>query len=165
MFSNSKKRSRQKMRKVDIHSEGISLPFEKISKKNLKDIVISIFKILKIDNIETAIIVTDNEYIKNINNEYRKKNYPTDVISFAQRDVPFPSVQNNIENLGDIFISIEKAEEQSREYDVTLIDEMKRLLVHGILHLIGYDHEKSGEDEEIMHKKEDEILKNLIISK
>jgi len=153
------------MRKIDIHSEGISLPFENISKKNLKDIVISIFKILKIDNIETAIIVTDNEYIKNINNEYRSKNYPTDVISFAQRDIPFPSVQNNIENLGDIFISIEKAEEQSREYDITLNDEMKRLLVHGILHLIGYDHEKSGEDEEIMHRKEDEILKNLIISK
>ena len=74
------------MRKIEVHCEEISLPYKEISTKIIKDVSSTIFKILNIENIEVAIIITGNEYIKEINKEYRNKNYPTDVISFAERD-------------------------------------------------------------------------------
>ena len=66
-----------------------------------------------------------------------------------------------MESIGDIYISLEKASENAKSYGIELIHEIKRLIVHGILHLIGFDHEKSAADERIMRNKEDEILEIL----
>jgi probable rRNA maturation factor len=83
------------------------------------------------------------------------------VISFAYRDDLFPGINGEIEELGDIYISLEKASEQSLDYEVSLKDELKRLLVHGILHLIGYDHEISDKEDKRMRDMEDKIFNEI----
>lgn len=148
--------------KADFFTEGtISLPYNGVSKGKLAVYLKKIFKSLKLENISISIIICDNDYIKKINKKYRKKNKSTDVIAFSYRENPFPAVKLDSEPLGDIYISLEKADENAMVYEVSLIDEIKRLLVHGVLHLIGFDHEKSGKDEKIMRKKEEEILYTL----
>ncbi len=99
-----------------------------------------------------SIYLCDNETIKELNKRYRNKDYPTDVLSFVYDDEDL---------LGEIIISLEKCEEQAVEYGVTNDTEFKRLLVHGILHLLGYDHELGKQEAEIMFGKEDEILKSI----
>lgn len=146
---------------IDFFTEGnISLPYKGITTRKLSIYLKKICKTLKLKNISIAIIICDNDYIKKINKKYRKKNKSTDVIAFSYRENPFPAVKLDSEPLGDLYISLEKAAENAMTYNVGLIEEVKRLLVHGVLHLIGYDHEKSGKDEKIMQKKEEEILKN-----
>ena len=115
---------------------------------------------LKCDPIVSVSFV-DNKYIHKINKKYRQIDRPTDVISFA-----FLDTENNYDTilysqvpvvLGDIYISIDKAKEQASEYGHSLNRELCFLFVHGLLHLLGYDHmEKS--DEEVMFKLQDEIL-------
>ena len=102
--------------------------------------------------LEINLIFTDNAYIKRINLDYRMKNAATDVISFEG-----PSG-------GDIFISVEKAKAQADEYGATLPEELKRLLVHGTLHVLGYDHIKSA-DAVKMRAKEKKYLKKAMEKK
>ena len=148
--------------KIKIYSEGnITLPFEDIKKKDIKIYLFKICKHLLINKASINLIVTDNEYIQKINKDYRNKDKPTDVISFVYIDPPFPDINSKNKFLGDIFISLEKASSQAKDYEVTLKDEIKRLLVHGVLHLIGYDHERSKEDEYEMRNKEEEVLGSI----
>lgn len=104
-------------------------------------------------------IFCDNEYIKELNREYRKKDKSTDIITFAYQDAPFPEIGLKDIPLGDIFISLEKALDQSEEYENGFKNEIQRLLIHGVLHIIGFDHEKSREDEIKMMIREEELLK------
>ena len=108
-----------------------------------------------------SVTIVDNAYIHEINKTYRHIDRPTDVISFAflddnpKRDELFQSGQMVV--LGEIYISFEKAQEQATSYEHSLDRELKFLFVHGLLHLLGYDHMKK-EDEEIMFRLQDEIL-------
>ena len=108
-----------------------------------------------------SVTVVDNDYIHEINRNYRHKDAPTDVISFAfmddnpDRDALFHSGKMVV--LGEIYISYQKAEDQAKEYGHSIEREMKFLFVHGLLHLLGYDH-MIKEDEEIMFRLQDEIL-------
>ncbi|MFH0974417.1 MAG: rRNA maturation RNase YbeY [Spirochaetota bacterium] len=148
--------------KIDIFTEGnISLPYLDITEKRIKKTVAAICKKLKLKSAVITIILCDNKYIKKINKDYRKKNEPTDVISFSYREIPFPAVKSGLEELGDIYISLEKASENAEKYEAAFADEITRLLIHGVLHLLGYDHERSDEDEKIMRAKEEEILANF----
>lgn len=102
-----------------------------------------------------SIVFVTNYEIQRLNKEYRNKDSVTDVLSFALID---NLINYNIENeIGDIFISIEKAIEQSIEYNHSVIREICFLSVHGFLHLLGYDHQNSN-DEKIMIEKQNEIL-------
>ena len=103
--------------------------------------------------------ITNNEEIHKINREYRDVDRPTDVISFAFLDDKNekPLKGNIPTSLGEIIISYEKAEEQAKEYGHSLGREMSFLFVHGLLHLLGYDHMKK-DDELVMFKLQDEIL-------
>lgn len=112
---------------------------------------------------ELDVIIVDNEYIHKINKEYRGVDRPTDVISFALEDEPDIKLDHRI--LGDIYISIDKAREQANEYGHSLKRELCFLTVHGVLHLLGYDHMKSKKDEEVMFGKQDKILKDLEIER
>ena len=119
------------------------------------------FKTLNL-NFEPVISVSfiDNEEIHKINKEYRKIDRPTDVISFAfldneDREKEYKSGLPVI--LGDIYISLDKASEQANEYGHSLKRELCFLFVHGLLHLLGYDHMKK-EDEDIMFPLQDKIL-------
>lgn len=102
-----------------------------------------------------SIILSDNDFIKNINAEYRGKDRTTDVISFAYHDSGESFEVFDI--LGDIIISLDRVEEQSIEYGHNFEREFYYVLTHGILHLLGYDHLE--EDEKVlMRKKEEELL-------
>jgi probable rRNA maturation factor len=145
------------MIKIEIFSEGVRLPYRNVGKKKISYIARTAAGLLKLENVQITVIITNDSYIKAINKQYRKKNSPTDVLSFSNRDRPFPPVSVACEEMGDIYISIERAASQAEEYRTAFIDEVRRLLVHGILHLAGYDHERSKEDEAAMARKEEEL--------
>jgi len=109
----------------------------------------------KLDDVEFNIIIIDNERIKQINKEYRNIDKETDVISFALEDYEDIKLQHRL--LGDIYISIDKAKGQALEYNHSLLRELGFLSIHGLLHLLGYDH-MNPEDEKIMFDKQKEIL-------
>ncbi len=116
---------------------------------------------LNIDAIFNVIIV-DNDYIHNLNRDYRGVDRETDVITFALEDDQ--TFNPEIRVLGDIYISIEKAKSQAEEYGHSLIRELSFLAVHGFLHLLGYDHMKK-EEEEVMFKLQEEILDEVGIKR
>ena len=121
--------------------------------------------VIQRENLENAIfnvIIVDNSYIHKINKEYRNVDRPTDVISFALEDSE--DAKTDFRVLGDIYISIDKAHEQAILYEHSFLRELSFLTIHGLLHLLGYDHmEKS--DEVIMFKKQEEILNEAGITK
>lgn len=117
----------------------------------------------KLDNLVFNIIIVDNEYIHTLNRDYRHVDRPTDVITFALED------NGRIETeegriLGDIYISIDKAKEQAKEYGHSLKRELSFLTVHGFLHLLGYDH-MTKEDEKVMFEKQERILESYGIKR
>lgn len=114
------------------------------------------------DFIVNIIFVTSKK-IQEINKFYRKKDAVTDVISFANREIEF-KVLNPYNEIGDIFICIDRAIEQSKEYGHTLIREIVFLAVHGYLHLNGFDH-MTKEDEKVMINKQKNILELANIRK
>ena len=108
-----------------------------------------------------SVTIVNNDYIHEINRTYRHIDRPTDVISFAFLD-DVPNKEALLQSkqmvvLGDIYISYEKAEEQAKSYGHSLERELKFLFVHGLLHLLGYDH-MNEEDEKVMFRLQDEIL-------
>ncbi|GEN50699.1 rRNA maturation RNase YbeY [Alkalibacterium pelagium] len=116
-------------------------------------------------NAEVSITVVSNEKIREINREYRDKDKVTDVISFAIEDDEDDVLKEfDMEgitiprDLGDIFISYDKAVEQAEEYGHSVERELGFLMVHGFLHLNGYDH-MTDEDEKRMFALQEEILK------
>ena len=117
----------------------------------------------KLNNCVFNIIITDNEYIHKINKEYRGIDRPTDVISFALEDNK-DFIEPEFRVLGDIYISLDKAKEQAELYGHSFLRELSFLTVHGLLHLLGYDHMEK-EDEVEMFKKQDEILNEFGITK
>ena len=117
----------------------------------------------KLNNCVFNIIITDNEYIHKINKEYRGIDRPTDVISFALEDNT-DFIEPEFRVLGDIYISLDKALEQANEYGHSFLREICFLTVHGLLHLLGYDHMNES-DEKVMFSKQDAILNEFGITK
>lgn len=113
------------------------------------------------ENAELSVSFVNNTEIQELNKEYRKKDEPTDVISFALQDEITDSIDIIGSDapliLGDIIISIEKVEEQAMEYNHSFERELGFLAVHGFLHLLGYDH-MNETDEKIMFQKQNDIL-------
>lgn len=123
------------------------------------------------ENYIVDVIIVDNKSIQEINRDYRKNDKPTDVISFAFFDDENETISSDIPlSLGQIVISYEKAEEQAKEFGHSVNREMSFLFVHGMLHLLGYDHMKKN-DEIVMFQLQDEILgghkmeKNELVTK
>jgi len=114
-------------------------------------------------NLEFNIIFVNNELIRQLNKEYRNKDNYTDVISFALEDYDDIKYSNK-RLLGDIYISVDKAMEQSTEYGHTVLRELAFLSIHGFLHLLGYNHENK-QDEDIMFYKQEMILNEYGIKK
>lgn len=117
----------------------------------------------KLNNIVFNVILVNNEIIQEINKNYRNIDAATDVISFALEDnKDFPLSEYRI--LGDIYISIDKVEEQSKLYGHSFLRELAFLTIHGFLHLLGYDH-MNIEDEKVMFSKQELILNEYGIQK
>lgn len=117
-----------------------------------------------VDNLEFNVIIINNEEIHKINKEYRGIDRPTDVISFALEDYKDIKYENDYRVLGDIYISIDKVKEQAKEYGHSEKRELAFLTVHGLLHLLGYDHMEK-EDEKVMFSRQELILDGYGITK
>ena len=112
---------------------------------------------------EISITLTDNKGIHAINKQFRNIDAPTDVLSFPlveyeETEEP-PVDEENM--LGDIIISLERAEEQANEFGHSFEREVSFLTVHSMLHLLGYDHVNSEEEDKEMRRRQSEIMKNL----
>lgn len=109
----------------------------------------------KLENVEFNIIFVDSDTIHEINRNYRHVDRVTDVISFALEDNETITLDHRV--LGDIYICVERAEEQAKEYGHSFLRELAFLSIHGLLHLLGYDHMEK-EEEKIMFSKQEDIL-------
>ena len=117
---------------------------------------------------EVSVTFVDNEAIHEINRQYRDKDQPTDVISFALEELGEGEIEiigDDIPRvLGDIIISTDRTKEQAEEYGHSFERELGFLAVHGFLHLLGYDH-MTEEDEKVMFGKQDIILSSFGLSR
>ncbi len=119
-------------------------------------------KILNIKKVEFNVIVVDKDYIHELNKTYRDKDMETDVISFALEDDKTFNPEERV--LGDIYISIDRVHSQAKEYGHSEIRELCFLAVHGMLHLLGYDH-MTKEEEQEMFSLQDKILEECNITR
>lgn len=148
------------MNKIEIFNETKKDILELVDVRKVIDIAI---KNQKLYNLEFNIIIVDNDYIHELNKNYRNIDRPTDVITFALEDYE-DGIKLEHRMLGDIYISIDKAISQAEEYGHDLRREICFLAVHGFLHLLGYDHMEK-EEEEIMFSLQEEILNEANITK
>lgn len=163
---------------VDNRQEKIS-----ISEVTIKQLENTILFALKEEEVnvpcEVSLLFVDNEEIKEINNETRGIDRATDVLSFPMLDYPegkvFKEVYKNRKFdetfldgedlvIGDIVLSLEKALEQSKEFNHSFEREACYLVVHSVLHLLGYDH-MEDEEKKVMREREEEILNKLKITR
>ena len=132
----------------------------KLNQKKIEGIIKKVLQYLKVDEkTEISVLFTDDEFIRSLNNKYRGIDKPTDVLSFNLQEgaIKSPEVESD-KLLGDIIISVETAQRQANNLNHSIEKELTILLIHGLLHLTGYDHDK-GKDYKIMRGKESEMLK------
>ncbi|BEU88013.1 rRNA maturation RNase YbeY [Selenomonas sp. TAMA-11512] len=121
--------------------------------------------VYEIEATEVSITLTNDAYIHTVNREYRGIDRPTDVISFALQESEEPEITDEgYVTLGDILISVERAEAQASEYGHSLRRELAFLTVHGMLHLLGFDHIEE-EDRREMEAAQTEIIEKLGITR
>ena len=130
---------------------------KELSGRKLKKVAQKVLAIVERDRAELCLALVGNQEIQKLNAKFRKKDYPTDVLSFPAPEEMPPGVLL----LGDVVISVERAKEQAKERGRTLDEEMVTLLIHGVVHLLGYDHERSAKDARIMGRLEKKIYKAL----
>ncbi|KAI8531028.1 hypothetical protein RHMOL_Rhmol11G0106000 [Rhododendron molle] len=110
------------------------------------------------ESVELSLVFCNDEFIRQLNKEWRDEDHATDVLSMSQH---VPELKIPILMLGDIVISVETAARQAEERGHSLVDEIRILMVHGLLHLLGFDHEISDEAEAEMEEEEELLLKTL----
>ena len=148
------------MNKIDLidHDSGL-----KYSIESIKKFCSSLLKELEIDNWEFSVMFCNDDYIAELNEKYRGKQGPTDVLSFCDNDVEGSWAENPDEGqfyAGDIIISVDSLIKNAASFKVNTAEELKRLLIHGILHLNGMDHTTNNPDEEMLLMQE-KILNNF----
>ena len=136
----------------------IGYPIRHLLKKSIKSALI--YENFTRD-CEVSVTIVDNEKIREMNLEHRKIDRATDVLSFPMDDEDFNDGEKCI--LGDIVISAEKAAEQAESYGHSFKREIAFLCVHSVLHLLGYDHETSEDDEKEMFDRQKKILEKMKI--
>lgn len=115
--------------------------------------------------VEISLLLTDNQNIQVFNRDYRGIDAVTDVLSFAMEEgEDIVVMEDEPRLLGDIIVSRQRAAEQAKAYGHSLQREEAFLFIHGLLHLLGYDHEQGMEEEKIMFALQDEIIATLNIS-
>jgi len=136
---------------------------EKIDIEELNKVITFACKHMNVNNPLLNIVIVDNKKIQEINKLYRNKDAVTDVISFAFEEIEDVKY-NDVRFLGEIYISYERCKEQAHEYGHSINREFCYLAVHGLLHLLGYDHIKE-EDKKVMRALEEEILNEYNIKR
>lgn len=140
-----------------------NLTDETVDTTNMERVIDEVSRELKVKNGLVSFVLVDNKKIREINKEYRGIDRETDVISFAFMDEDI-NPDTDYTNYGEIYISLEKTLSQSLEYGHSFDRELCFLTVHGLLHLLGYDH-MTKEDEKVMFSLQDKILNKLGIER
>ena len=135
----------------------------KISLKQIQKKAKAILNALDCPEAELSILIVDDPQIAVFNKQYLNRKGPTNVIAFPMRTGPYGNITPQL--LGDVVISVETADREGKRVGRSMEERFTQLLVHGILHLLGYDHETSDQDAREMEEKSDEILKLEAISK
>ena len=144
----------------------IKAPYRRrLTQKWLREVVDVTLSTQKIDRpVELSLIITGDEEVHRLNRDYRGIDATTDVISFAlsenTADTEFITPPDRISRLGEVIISYPQAVSQARENRQTTKAELAWLVVHGLLHLLGYDHQ-DDKAEATMRKREDKILREI----
>lgn len=151
---------------VDVSSESVEPPSWA---EGAQRFVLRVLAELGISGWDVSIVFCDDEFIRSLNATYRGLDEPTDVLSFSQLESTSqvesaaagseadgtPSLQHHeMRPVGDLVISLDTMRRQAAEYDVTVEEELKRLLIHGLLHLAGYDHGERRDDGKMMDTQE-----------
>lgn len=131
--------------------------------KTLEDFIKYCIKKLKLKNVMFNVIIVNNQEIHKLNKNYRNIDRPTDVITFALEDFD-DGIKLSIRMLGDVYISYDKVISQANEYNHSKTRELCFLAIHGLLHLLGYDH-MNKEEEKIMFSLQKELLDSYGIKK
>jgi len=129
----------------------------KYSARLLRNAALEILRLLDHEDDELSVALVGNPEIRRLNARYRAKYYATDVLSFPAGD----PLAGTVRLLGDVVISIDKARSQAKGRARTIKEEMTTLLIHGIVHLLGYDHERSARDARVMRRLEQKIYRKL----
>ncbi|MBW1759279.1 MAG: rRNA maturation RNase YbeY [Deltaproteobacteria bacterium] len=129
----------------------------KISPEKIRQKARAILNALDSPDGELSILIVDDPQIALLNKDYLHREGPTNVIAFPMREGNFSDI--NPQLLGDVVISIETAKKEGEKADISMEQRFTELLVHGILHLFGYDHEKTEQEAVDMQLKTDALLK------
>ena len=129
---------------------------KKFPSRKLEKIADAILKLVGRDEAELSLALIGNAEMRQLNARYRHKDYPTDVLSF-----PIEGTVAESGLLGDVILSVEKARQQAKERRHSVDLEMATLLIHGIVHLLGYDHERSAKDARAMGRVEKKLYRAL----
>ena len=132
----------------------------KISPKKIKQTVRVILNALDFPDGEISILIVDDLQIEKLNRQYLNRTGPTNVIAFAMREGEFAEVSPQL--LGDVVISADTAAKEAQNCGMSTERRFYELMVHGILHLFGYDHEDSAAEARRMEKKSRELLQGII---
>ena len=149
---------------ISNYPEELSFPAE--IEENVRAAAEKVGELYGVENGEVSVTLTNNDYIHQLNRKYRQIDRPTDVLSFALNESEEPDIENgpDINVLGDIILSVERAEEQAVDYGHSLRREIALLTVHGMLHLLGYDHMEEADRLE-MEKEQRYVMEQLGISR
>ena len=155
---------------INVQPENLSLPLK--AKETVQSVLRRTADLLELGpDVEISVMLVDNETIRTLNRDYRDKDAATDVLSFPmEEDLPDEIAPQIIGGptermLGDLVISVERAVEQAAEYGHAVERELAFLTVHGLLHLLGYDHEQGPAAEAEMQAEEKRILSILGIGR
>jgi len=129
----------------------------KLDLRRIRRVVNKLKEVLSCSDQEISLLFVDNEQIRQINRQYLNRDHPTNVISFTLREGDYGDINPQV--LGDIVISAERAFQDAAVGDLSLNDEIDFLVIHGLLHLLGYDHEGGNEKESLkMMNKENDVF-------
>jgi probable rRNA maturation factor len=135
---------------------------QKVDSRWLEDIAVKVLSSEKSRLAELSIVLVGTKKIKKINWDYREKNKETDVLSFFYDNFPSPSDQL-FSGAGEIFICLPEVRKRARELGLDFQQELARVLIHGVLHVLGYDHEGTEEKEKVKMRKKENYYFQLII--
>ena len=149
------------MNKIEIFNQ----TEEKIKELDtVEKVLYSVMEKEHLENTSFNLIIVDNNYIHELNKNYRGIDRETDVITFALEDEDTVIIPDDERILGDIYISLDKARAQAEEYGHSFLRELSFLAVHGFYHLLGYDHQ-TKEEEKVMFAKQEEVLNSYGITR
>ncbi len=141
---------------IYVREENRKLP---VSVDTLMSISLHAYMLMKKEAKDISLVVCDDEFIRRLNKKYMKRNMPTDVLSFSMEEGELGNIESPV--LGDIIISLDTTEKQAAQLGESAEEEFFILYTHGLLHLLGLDHEKPDEEKE-MKKYTSEILSEVM---